>query len=271
LLLYLTDLRSHNYWLRATSDFQWTRVDVAWPDDVRILGIAASGSGWLATGATGIDTATHEGGVSAGAIWTSPDAVTWEKAEVDKPGGSIGGVRRVGGALLAVGGDRSIACQQCLGSLIGRSPLVTWSSIDGFSWRRSRELATSFGNMMGGSVLAGDDDRVVLFDTVEDGRLVVRESLDGVTWSEVGTLYLVAAEMGDLNAFPDFNKIAVGKEAVVGFSHNSFDTSGAETPLTPTPWFASALPPTEPAATFPPRPMPGSNDVTCPNNEPCGP
>ena len=227
--------------------------------------------GWIATGATDIDTATRTGGVSAGAIWTSSDAVVWSKAAVVEPGGSIGDVRHLGSVLMAVGDDRSIACQVCTGGGIRRTPLVTWSSLDGRSWGRTGQLETSLGNMMGGTVMAGDGSRVLAFDTIEDGRLRVRETLDGAIWSEVATLYLVAAEMGDLTTFPDFNKVTIGSEGVVAFGHNSFEQDGSNIPLTPTPWWASASPPAEGAATFPPRPLPGANDYTCPNNEPCGP
>jgi hypothetical protein len=270
--------RAGDYWFLGDADLHWTRLDAAWPDGVRIFSIAWGGAGWIATGAAGAGTPTtiREGG-TVGAIWTSPDASTWTPMPVDRPGGVINDVRGVGGGYLAIGSDVGLQCDGCLGGPIVRSQAaVTWFSPDGQTWQRTGELEVGVlrvgdAIIIGGPLTAGDGSRLLAFDSLEDGRLRVRQTMDGLTWADVRLLYTVAVGAPDLDRFPDFGgPVLIGPKGIVVFSYGPDDPDAVS--RSPVPRFASAAEfPPEGLPTFPPRPRPIVNDFTCPNQEPCGP
>jgi hypothetical protein len=269
LLLSATDRDGHRFWLRADAGFQWTRLAMTWPDDVRISGIASGGPGWIATGVTGIDTEGSTGGTSKGAIWTSADGDAWTPATIEEPGGTMSTVTRVGGGYVATGSDQNVACTVCAGP-ITFTPLVTWSSSDGLSWRRTGEFQPSIGSLIGGTFAANDGQRMQVFGSGVDRRLMISETLDGVHWHEIAIWHEAGMSAADVEAFPDFRVPFVGSSGLIAFGDGSAAESGL--PVTPVPWFASvsdAAPSN--AATFPPRPEPSLSDVPCPNQEPCGP
>jgi hypothetical protein len=269
LLMLGADREGRRFWLKADTAWHWTRLDAAWPDDVRISALASVGTGWIASGARGIDTATHTGGVSTGVIWTSSDGVTWSPAEIDQPGGSMSSIRRVTGGYVATGSDRNIACTVCLGALI-IDPLVTWFSSDGLSWRRTGAFQTRIGNFIGGAFATNDGQRMLVFEMGVDRRLKIEETLDGVQWHEIAMGHETTMSSPDVEAFPAFRVPFVGNAGLIAFADGPDSAEGVQ--VSPVPWHALAAdgPPPN-AATFPPRPFPSDHDVVCPGTEPCGP
>jgi hypothetical protein len=126
------------YILVADAELRWQNSVAAWSNDTRLFGLASSGSGWIATGASGAGSATTiRPGGTLGAIWTSPDGVTWTAASVGQPGGAIWQVMPIAGSYLAAGTDGGLRCDGCLGAIILRPDLTTWFSADGHDWRRA--------------------------------------------------------------------------------------------------------------------------------------
>ncbi len=229
----------------------------------------SGGPGWIAAGVTGIDTRTSTGGTSKGAIWTSPDGDTWSPAAIEHSGGLMSSVARVIGGYVATGSDTNVACTECLGG-ITLDPMITWSSSDGLSWRRTGEFQPSIGNFAGGTIATNDGQRMLLFEMAVDGRLKVEETLDGAHWHEIAMWHETTMEASDVGAFPDFRVPFVGNAGLIVFGDAS-DGDPAK-PVSALPWYASASQPQPPnSATFPPRPAPTNNDFACPGTEPCGP
>ena len=270
LLLSASDPAGREYWLVADAEFHWNRLTADWPDDVRISGISAGGPGWIATGVTGIDTLTSTGGTSKGAIWTSPDGVTWSPAAIEQPGGSMGSVSRVIGGFVATGGDRNMACTACTGQLILFDPLVTWFSSDGLSWQRTGAFQTRIGNFFGGAFATNDGQRMLVFEMGEDRRLKVEETRDGVNWRDIAMWHETTMSAPDVEAFPAFRVPFVGNAGLIAFDDGAAGVDPGES-VAPVPWYALVSQPQPPnAATFPPRPEPSNTDVVCPGTEPCG-
>jgi hypothetical protein len=278
LLISASDQRVHDYWLKSDADFNWTRVDAKWPNDVRIFGVAPGGLGWLAFGATGaggITTMRADG--TQGGIWTSSDAVAWIPDAIDEPGGVIMEVQRIGARYAALGDDRGLRCDGCLGGPFrAMRPLVTWLSSDGRMWQRGTQteiglLQTgSFG--FSGGLTASDDSRILALESSPDGQLRIRQTIDGMTWSEVEVRQRIDRPtiLGPHGLPSIGGPVIVGRTGVVAFGQTPDDPEATST--WPLPRFASAgLEPPDDSATFPPRPLPSTNDVTCPNLEPCGP
>lgn len=262
----------------ADPDLQWQRFDQRWPDDVRLFGLGGGPTGWIATGAIGAGSATTmRPGGTLGSIWTSQDGGTWSTAAVGEPGGVIGGVLNVGSVFVAFGSERSLRCEGCLGALITRPSLTTWVSADGRSWRRATTFASGPGFRMATSIvitgprIAGDGDRLLLFDTNDDFQPIARQSIDGETWTDVRNLHATSATSDEVASMSGFDgPIIVGSDAVIAFRYGPDDPNSAShwpAPILATP----TVGPADPLATFPPNPPATPNDVTCPNQEPCGP
>jgi hypothetical protein len=275
-LLYVSEVRGQRHWLRATPDFQWTRLDETWPDDFRIRGIAAGEHGWTATGAIGAGSSTTmRPGGTLGAIWTSEDGGTWSAATIDEPGGVINGVLHVGDHFLAFGSESSLNCEGCLGGLILRPSLTTWISSDGRDWRQATTFESGPGMRLGASVVVsgprilGDGGPLLLFDTSENFQLTTRQTLDGETWTGIRNLHAMSDTPEEIAAMSGFEgPVIVGSTAVILFQYGPYDpTSSWPRPLLGSATVAAP----ELVATFPPNPLPTPNDYACPNNEPCGP
>ena len=265
-LIRARDVNDNEYWLRSDAQLNWTRIDAGWPDDAAVFGVASSGVGWLAYGATGVGSAT-----TAGAIWTSSDAATWTPATIDDPGGSINDVRSIGNRLIALGSQRGLQCEGCLGGpiLLGLD-LVTWVSSDGRSWQRASEH--EIGSLRAGDVImaqglvAAGNDRILAFESTSDGRLGVGQTVDGFGWSEVRVLNGQSSTVGGLTFAPEFDApVIIGPHGLVAFGHDATFRSLVPRYAEGTSSSRNDLP------TFAPRPEPTTNDVPCPGTEPCGP
>jgi RNA polymerase sigma-70 factor (ECF subfamily) len=270
--------RAGSFWFIGDSDLRWARLDANWPQDVRIFSITSGDEGWIATGATGAGSAaTMRVGGTVGGIWTSADAVTWTPATVDQPGGLIMEVARVEGGYVALGSDAGLRCDGCMGGPISlKRHLVTWLSAEGLTWRRTGAIEVGMLNVgdsvvVGGGLVAAGNGRVLVFESTADGRLRVRQTIDGIAWSDVGVLHLRAAGGGGLDVFPYFRgPVIVGQGGMVAFGEAPNDPEATSTwPLL---WFGAAAQfSTDDLVTFDPRPEPILNDQPCPNQEPCGP
>jgi len=107
--------------------------------------------------AVGCETCISFGELGTPAAWTSPDGLTW--TEVALPADTDGAAHRVlqlGSGLLAIGA--------------AASGTLTWTSIDGMSWRAGPILAGDASRVIGvrGSTVAARQDQVVLFLTRGD-------------------------------------------------------------------------------------------------------
>lgn len=262
----------------ADPDLHWQRFDQRWPDDVRLFGVGGGRTGWIATGAIGAGSATTmRPGGTLGSIWTSQDGGTWSAAAVGEPGGVIDGVLNVGSVFVAFGSEHSLRCEGCLGAVITRPSLTTWVSADGRSWRRATTFASGPGFRMATSIvitgprIAGDGDRLLLFDTNDDFQPIARQSIDGETWTDVRNLHAKSATSDEVASMSGFDgPIIVGSDAVIAFHYGPDDPNSASywpAPILATPTAG----PADPLATFLPNPRATPNDVVCPNQEPCGP
>jgi len=265
-LIRARDVNDNEYWLRGDAQLNWTRIDAGWPDDAAVFGVASSGVGWLAYGATGVGSET-----TAGAIWTSADAATWAPAQIDDPGGSINDLRSIGNRLVALGSQRGLECEGCLGGpiLLGLD-LVTWVSSDGRSWQRASEH--EIGSLRAGNVImtqglvAAGNDRILAFESTSDGRLGVGQTVDGFGWSEVRVLNGQSSTVGGLTFAPEFDApVIIGPHGLVAFGHDATFRSLVPRYAEGTSSARNDL------STFAPRPQPSVNDSACPNQEPCGP
>ncbi len=156
----------------------WSRV----PDDATVL--AEAGDQWMesvtAGGpglvAVGLDLS---GGGSDGAVWTSPDGVTWSRIPDDEAvfgGAWMNDVTAGGPGLVAVGRDGLTA--------------AVWNSADGITWSRVAHDQAVFGGRIAQemfSVTAGGPGLVAVGNiaTIDDDDAAVWTSPDGVTWSRV--------------------------------------------------------------------------------------
>ena len=198
-------------------------------------GALAAGDGvWLLSGATGSTAAGSP--PTVGAIWTSGDGETWEPAQVEKPGGSIGEIHRVGGGYVAMGSREGLHCDGCLGALPDAARLA-WFSTDGRTWTRLDGAGENAGDPLWGQALVGDGRRViavpglfvrVLGGTGQTALPDLAESLDGRTWTAV-------PQTG--SSAPDVSLWAVGARGILVFG--SVD-SGIREPIVPLPWFGTA-------------------------------
>ena len=220
-----------DFYLAIDPDLQAELFEVARATDVRMLGLAAGDSGWIAVGATGIQSPTTSPTCSLGAVWTSRDGASWSLASVDDPGGAIQSVERVASGYVATGSDVSLPCAECLGGLVRQQDLATWVSDDGTNWRRGTTFASGpgvrFGDGVwpGGSRVAGDGARALLFDSNPDYQPVTQESLDGQRWHEIRNAY--DADAADVELVSGFDgPVIIGPDRVVAFRYAMSDGSG---------------------------------------------
>jgi len=258
--------------LIADADLHWRRAQYSWPDDVRIKGLAAGPSGWLAFGATGAgDPPTMRPGGTSGAIWTSRDGEAWTPSAVDRSGGVIEGVLPVARGFLAYGDDAGLPCDTCLGGPI-RLPrdVPTWFSASGNAWSRQATLDSGHGSRFGDMVtlsgprIVGNGERSLSIGSTEDFTMTVVETQDGLTWHLIESVDVgaVGAEGADVLQQND-GPIAIGRDRIVAF--HADPATGA--PI-PTVGVAQSTP-DQPYESFAPRPLPTPNDVLCPNQLPC--
>ena len=110
-----------------------------------------------------------------------------------------------------------------------------------------------------------------MFDTSEEFQPTARESIDGLTWSDVRNLHPTSLTPADVDQTSGFDGPAiVGPAGIVAFRYGPDDPNAPSRwpiPVVGTPGPGS----TDQLATFPPNPLPTPNDQTCPNQQPCGP
>jgi hypothetical protein len=248
---------------RSKDGQTWTSASLAEVFPQALIGsLAWSGDRWLVGGVVGERPEGFWSPWGAGAVWTSPDGANWSPATIDAPELSIGrfAVGREG--IVAIGGRTGG------GGITLTDPL--WQSDEGTTW-----TPLAFDNQQ--LALVSDGERIVALDRLDDQRLRIRESFDGSTWREVEVLGLgrfdpAHPETIDGWLFPGNLQPTVlipGGIWALGQEHLSSieGESEIEAELR---WFGTVgrLPG---AATFPPRPLPGSNDVPCePVGQECG-
>jgi hypothetical protein len=225
-----------------------------------IATIAWTGERWLAGGVAGDPTDNYQRGT--GAIWVSENGVTWSPATIDAPGENIGRFVTGRDGVVAVGWSTGFG-----GAIVLTQPM--WRSNDGDSWIRMHPDGLRV-------VVVSNGDRLIALDMLRDGRLAMRESFDAEQWTAVDVWGLGRFDPEnpatlDGHVFPgQFDRVLLTAGGIWAISQQRVeDTSGVETEVEVR-WFG------EPgvvagAATFPPRPEPGANDVRCVGGQPCGP
>jgi hypothetical protein len=252
-------------WLRRTGGL-WERVDPGGAfRDTNLAGITATDDGWLAFGMAGWS--GEGGGIGRGddpsddrgAIWRSADGEHWTPADVVRPGTAITQLARVANGWVAVGTDHG-GCPRCVGH-----PTLVWRSDDAQHWT-PLEMPLARENSFGGTVVAADGGRALAFDTLEDGRLRIRESTDGATWQDVAVR--LEPPLGTMDNVP-IRLPVLGSGAVITFDHVSLP-AGPEH-LWVVPYVARPGLRADAGATQAPRPLPGSQDRPClPAGQECG-
>jgi hypothetical protein len=246
---------------RIADDRSWTSapLEKAFPG-TSIATIAWTGERWLAGGVAGDPTDNYQRGT--GAIWVSENGVTWSPATIDAPRMNVGRFVTGRDGVVAVGSSTGFG-----GAIVLTQPM--WRSDDGATWSR----LTLDGRILR---VVSDGDRLIALDTLVDGRLTLSESFDGEQWRslEVRGLGRFDPENPatlDGHVFPgQFDRVLLTAGGIWAISEQRVeDTSGVETEVEVR-WFG------EPgvvagAATFPPRPEPGADDVRCVGGQPCGP
>jgi hypothetical protein len=253
-------------WATGDPTSGWTEVkpaDDAFPNaDVR--DIVGTDGGWMAFGMTGADRGSDSFFIygdpknDRGAVWSSPDGVTWTAAKMDDPGTSVASGYRLAGGWIAFGSDHR-GCPRC----VGRAQLL-WRSDDGQTWTHL-ELPTSHEYALGWGGIASDGQRGLLFDMDESGRIRVRQTEDGHAWSDLSVFIDPSAN----HVMPDpAGVVGIGPNGLVSFVDPS--TSSLDH-FWMVPQVAIAGEPPASAATQSPAPPPENHDVVCPAGEPCGP
>lgn len=134
----------------------WIRIDhdesvFGGVDDQDMLSITAGGPGFVAVGDD------YASGESDGAVWTSPDGVTWKRVT----GAALGGVdTQIIESVAAAGTDLVAVGYEYSGSSWDG---VVWMSSDGATWTRAADP---------GSVLAGNDNEALLGVTAAGSGLI---------------------------------------------------------------------------------------------------
>ncbi|OGO59165.1 MAG: hypothetical protein A2V85_14075 [Chloroflexi bacterium RBG_16_72_14] len=228
-----------------------------------ISDLAWTGERWVAGGVVGERPLSMRQPWGTGAVWTSADGSTWSAAAIDAPLLSIGRFAIGRGGIVAIGGRT------------GGGPIVLsdalWRSDDGSVW-----TPQSFENQL--LLLLSDGDRIVALDRRDDQGLRVRGSFDGVDWHDVEVRGVGQFDPGhpetlDGWVFSGDLRPAVltpGGIWALGREHVS-SVEGVSDTEAELRWFGTvgAL---EGSATFPPRPLPGSNDTPCePAGQECDP
>jgi hypothetical protein len=223
-----------------------------------VTDLAWTGSRWVAVGAVVSGTPHLDPGEPAGvaAAWTSPDGQRWTPAAVDAPGIGLGSIG-VGANGLVAFGDAIVR-----GTNI-RPSMRAFGSADGASWE-SIDLPNQWMRMV------SDGTRIIVVDIGSDQPVRVRESFDGRTWSELPPLG-VDARATDTGIEVDGHLVS-GQPDLLAISGRGLwmttrESRGGKDQLEVR-WLADpvAAPGALPLPTLTPH-----QDVTCPNQEPCGP
>ncbi len=261
------DIDGRERWLAGDPVDGWRDIviDPAAFADGQVNDVIATADGWMTFGMTGVDKALVEtlgafGDPSndRGAIWSSLDGEHWTAAEIERPGTSVTAIVAAGDGWIATGTDHG-GCPRCVGS----SRRLLWRSDDGHRWSPIEldQVDEAFASMR----VESDGRRAAAFDHDDEGRLRLRETVDGVTWSNVEVFVEAPvaqpAMLGGL--------IAVGPDSVLTF----VDPSTSSLPyFWMVPQVGVAGPPPPGAATQPPAPVSSEHDVPCePTPDPCGP
>ena len=169
----------------STDGINWSRV----PHDEAIFGgdgdqsmtsVTSGGPGLVAVGTDSFESDLD------GAVWTSPDGITWSRVPHDEAvfgddgDQSMTSVTAGGPGLVAVGTDGPVK----------NSDVAVWTSTDGISWSRVPHDEAVFGgggNQSMTSVTSGGPGLVAVGTDAshDDGDPAVWTSPDGVTWSRV--------------------------------------------------------------------------------------
>jgi hypothetical protein len=217
----------------------WTRVAhdesvFGGADDQDMLSITAGGPGFVAVGDD------YASGESDGAVWTSPDGVTWKRVT----GAALGGVdTQIIESVAAAGSDLVAVGYEYSGSDWDG---VVWMSSDGASWTRAADP---------GSALAGSNNEALLGVTAGGSGLIavgyddansdwdtrVWTSVDGSDWTLLPADPAVFGGPGDqqiakvVEGGPGF--VAVGREstgngsdAIVWVSTDGIEWARADDP-----------------------------------------
>jgi hypothetical protein len=264
-LVHTVDIDGNERWLAGDPVDGWQEiVDPAAFAGAQIYDVVGTPDGWLAFGMTGFHPDGGNGfgpmgdpSDDRGAIWESADGEHWTAANVQRPGTSIDSIVTVAGGWIATGTDHG-GCPGCIGH-----PRLLWRSDDGRSWWPvDIDLANL--NRFGGTVIAGDGRRGLLLDTDDDSRLRVRETSDGIGWSDVAVV--LDPSMGP-PAIQSVAAVTVGPHGILTFIDPSTRSEDHA-------WMVprvgvSGTPPSD-GATQPPAATP--HDPICePAGQPCGP
>lgn len=264
-LVRIGDVDGRERWLVGDPVDGWREIAIG-PDAFpggQLHGIIGTPDGWIAIGMTGLDPDSPDGPYGDpsndfGAIWWSDDGEHWTEADVERPGTSVGSVVAVARGWIATGTDHG-GCPRC----VGTSQRLVWRSDDGRRWSPV-EIAQSGDNAFGGVLVASDGRRGVMFDTDAEGRLRVRETVDGLEWTAVDAV--LDPSVGPAGRLSP-SIVAVGPDGVLNFIDPSVRS---EDHFWMVPQIALAGTPPGNGATQPPAPTP--NDVICePAGQECGP
>ena len=195
----------------------WTKIPAAElgsddPDDPTfwLSDVTVGGPGLVAVGKASNSTEPDPCGGCGGAVWTSEDGITWERAPV--AGDPLDGIERVaanGSGLVAIGN----------GWLDEAEKGAVWVSPDGLDWtvvddgpQLTAITATEFG-----FVGVGTEELVenaCYADADGDCRAVVWTSVDGTTWTRVPHDEAVFGGGPDKQEMSDVTTIGSGVLAV---------------------------------------------------------
>lgn len=222
----------------------WSRVLL--PEGALVRSIVAGGSGLVAAGSQLDD------GTPWQAMWMSPDGRGWTPAELERRPGAINLVTATPFGLMAVGGDVETAVVDVWTSEDGLvwsrapdDPVFTdawvqamttggpgvvalgtlpdgpqaWFSADGLSWERALvpplppDVPMDHGRRWAGITdVAVSGDRLIAIGTLEDARLFMWTSDNGMTWTDLPvdpTVFPVGSTVGALTDGPR-GLVAVG-------------------------------------------------------------
>jgi hypothetical protein len=257
-LVHIVDIEGRERWLTGDPVGGWREIqmDPSAFVEAQISELVGTPDGWMALGMTGADP-ERDPKDDRMAIWLSSDGAHWTAAEVERPGTSIGSIVRVAGGWIATGSDHR-GCPSCIGG-----PRLLWRSDDGRRWS-SVDLDQANLNGFGGTFVASDGQRGVLFDTDGEGRLRLRDTADGIRWSDIAVF---ADPSIGAQAIFGGGTVAIGPDALLTFVDPSVQS---EDYFWMVPRIAVAGPPPVDGATQPPAPTP--HDVVCePAGQECGP
>ncbi len=247
-------------WRSTDGGATWTSRPVGEPFGAAatVTDLAWTGSRWVAVGAvvSGTPQLDPTGPAGVAAAWTSPDGQRWAPATVDAPGISLGAI--------GVGADGLVAFGDVIGRGTGiRLSMRAFQSADGASWEPI-DLPNQLMRMV------SDGTRIIVVDIDSNQPARVRESFDGRTWSELPSLG-VDARATDAGIEVD-GHLVPGQPDLLAISGRgpwmtTRESRSGRNQLEVR-WLAEpvAAPDALPLTMLSPH-----QDMTCPNQEPCGP